>query len=91
MENKVKQYHVRFHLKDKGDYETLKKNVSIEVLTGSLRTIDKKNIIVDVYIPARNLEELKHTYRFQILGDVDEIITEACKHVSKSNRFKRNK
>jgi|GEM_PF-5673961 len=83
------KYHVRFHLKSRVDFQALQKNTSIELFTSSLRKIDDKNIIIDAYIPAMLLKELRNAYYFQILGNVDEMLAEACKSVSKTNRFKK--
>jgi hypothetical protein len=90
MENLNVKYHVRFHLKSRADYQALQKNVSIELFASSIRKIDDNNIIVDGYVPARLLAELKKTYYFQILSNVNETIAEACKYVSKINRFKKH-
>jgi len=90
MEKTLIKYHVRFHLNSKTDYQTLQKNIAIESLCSSLRKIDDKNIIIDAYIPAQLLNELKNKYYLQIIGNVNEMIAEACKYVSKTNRFKNH-
>ncbi len=90
MEKTEIKYHVKFHLKSKIDYQTLQKNSSIELHYSSLRKIDNKNIIIDAYIPAAIMDELKNKYHVQFIGNVNEMIAEACKYVSKTNRFKNH-
>ena len=80
--------HVRFHFKSRENFHVLQKNTSIEFLYSSLRKIEDKNILIDAYIPARLLDELKNKYSIRLIGNVNETMAEACSYVSKTNRYK---
>jgi hypothetical protein len=90
MEKNESKYHVKLYFKSNGDIQNLQKNPSVELISSSRRTIDANNIIIDAFIPAFLLDEIKEKYCFRIIGSVDKMIAEACTHVSKTNRFKNH-
>lgn len=81
---------VRIYLRSDKEISELQKEYKIEVFTPSLRRIDKNNLLVEAYIPKRTYEKLKANYTVRILGEVEKMIKQASKYVSKINRYKKS-
>ena len=89
-ESSQNRWWVRLHLPSLDDASKVRKEFHAEILRSSLRRIDKQNILIDGIVSDTMLKPLQAARRVEVLGDLEQMASEASRHVSKINRYRRS-